>query len=180
MTTTPQRTNEDEPDTNQPAAHLSTRRTVLASAGVVGAAAVLAACSSAGSGSSGSGSAGDGSTNSAPPSQASGDGAPSSAQAQGGSGTVLGPTSDVPVGGGKVYPAEKVVVTQPAAGTFKCFTAVCTHMGCTVNSVSGGTINCPCHGSQYHIADGSVAGGPAPSPLAAEKISVSGGQITLT
>jgi Rieske Fe-S protein len=175
MTTTPQRTNEDEPDNTQPAAHLSTRRTVLAGAGVVGAAAVLAACSSAGSGSAGSGS-----TNAAPPSQPSGDGAPSSAQAQGGSGMALGPTSDVPVGGGKVYPAEKVVVTQPAAGTFKCFTAVCTHMGCTVNSVSGGTINCPCHGSQFHITDGSVAGGPAPSPLAAQNISVNGGQITLT
>jgi Rieske Fe-S protein len=177
MTTTPQRTNEDEPDTTQPASPLSTRRAVLAGAGAVSAAAVLAACSSAGSGSTGSGS-----TNTAPPSQASGDGAQSSAPAQGGSGsgTALGPTSDVPVGGGKVYAAEKVVVTQPTAGTFKCFTAVCTHMGCTVNSVSGGTINCPCHGSQYHITDGSVAGGPAPSPLAEEKISVTGGEITLT
>ncbi|WP_042380943.1 Rieske (2Fe-2S) protein [Streptacidiphilus melanogenes] len=177
MTTTPQRTNEDEPDTTQPAASHPARRTVLAGAGVAGVAAVLAACSSAGGGS----------TDSAPPSQGSGDGAqsgapssaPSGAQAQG-AGTVLGPVSDVPVGGGKVYSAEKVVVTQPTAGTYKCFTAVCTHQGCTVNSVSGGTINCPCHGSQFHIADGSVAGGPAPSPLAAEKISVSGGQITLT
>ncbi|WP_042432185.1 Rieske (2Fe-2S) protein [Streptacidiphilus anmyonensis] len=179
MTTTPERTNEDEPGTTQPTSHATTRRTVLAGAGVVGAAAVLAACSSAGGGS----------TSAAPPSQASGDGAqssapggaPSGAPAQGGGGgTVLGPTSDVPVGGGKVYAAEKVVVTQPSAGTFKCFTAVCTHMGCTVNSVSGGTINCPCHGSQFHIADGSVAGGPAPSPLASEKISVNGGQISLT
>ena len=25
--------------------------------------------------------------------------------------------------------------------------AICTHMGCTVRNVSGGTINCPCHGT---------------------------------
>ncbi|WP_042365625.1 Rieske (2Fe-2S) protein [Streptacidiphilus neutrinimicus] len=181
MTTTPQRTNEDEPDNAQPAAHLPARRTLLAGAGVVGVSAVLAACSSAGGSSS----------SDAPPSQQGAAGAPSSAPSSapsqgggsaggGGTGTVLGATSDVPVGGGKVFAAEKVVVTQPTAGNFKCFTAVCTHQGCTVSSVSGGTINCPCHGSQFHITDGSVAGGPAPSPLAEEKISVSGGQISLT
>src|SRR5262245_32189448 len=32
----------------------------------------------------------------------------------------LGSTTDVPVGGGKIYPDQVVVATQPAAGTFKC------------------------------------------------------------
>ncbi|SEL80629.1 Rieske (2Fe-2S) protein [Streptacidiphilus jiangxiensis] len=149
----------------------TTRRTVLAGAGAVGAAAVLAACSSGSSG---------GTATSAPPQTADAGGGGATPSQGGGSGTVLGPTSDVPVGGGKVYASQKVVVTQPTAGTFKCFTAVCTHMGCTVGSVSGGTINCPCHGSQYHITDGTVAAGPAPSPLAPEPFKVSGGEITLT
>ena len=30
-----------------------------------------------------------------------------------------------------------------------------------MTSVSDGTISCPCHGSQYNIADGSVKRGPA-------------------
>jgi Rieske Fe-S protein len=71
----------------------------------------------------------------------------------------------VPVGGGTVVPAAKVVVTQPSAGTFEAFSATCTHAGCLVGSVSGGTIHCPCHGSQFSISDGSVVAGPAPTPL---------------
>ena len=72
-----------------------------------------------------------------------------------------------------------VVVTQPTAGTFKAFSSTCTHMGCTVSSVKNGTINCPCHGSRYSIADGSVQGGPAPRPLAARRIAVTGSTISL-
>ncbi|MFC1419451.1 Rieske (2Fe-2S) protein [Streptacidiphilus cavernicola] len=153
------------------------RRTVLAGVGVVGIATALTACGS----SSSTTSAGSGAGAGAGAGATSGAAAPSSAAAGGaaGGGTALGATKDVPVGGGKVFAAEKVVVTQPTAGEFKAFTAICTHMGCTVGSVSGGTINCPCHGSQYHIADGSVARGPAPSALAPETITVANGEITL-
>ncbi|MCH0543247.1 Rieske (2Fe-2S) protein [Streptomyces sp. MUM 203J] len=95
------------------------------------------------------------------------------------SGTVLGETSEVPVGGGKIFADEKVVVTQPAAGDFKAFSAVCTHQGCTVGSVTNGLINCPCHGSRFRIADASVAAGPAPRPLPPREITVSDGTIRL-
>ena len=88
-------------------------------------------------------------------------------------------TSEIPVGGGKVFDTQKVVVTQPTAGQFKAFTAVCTHQGCTVSTVKDGTINCPCHGSKYSIADGSVQGGPAPAPLAAKTVTVNGDEITV-
>jgi Rieske Fe-S protein len=91
----------------------------------------------------------------------------------------LGTTSEIPVGGGKVFTGKEVVVTQPTKGVFKCFTAVCTHQGCLVNDVSGGTINCPCHGSKYSIKDGSVVVPPAPRPLAAEPITVNGDSIVL-
>ena len=86
-------------------------------------------------------------------------------------------TSDVPVGSGKILADKKIVITQPRAGSFEAFTAVCTHQGCTVSSVSGGTVNCPCHGSKFSIANGSVVTGPAASALAPVSIKVQGTSI---
>lgn len=94
-------------------------------------------------------------------------------------GAELGPTSDIPVGGGKIFKDESVVVTQPTEGDFKCFSAICTHQGCLVSQVEDGTINCTCHGSAFSIEDGSVEGGPAPSPLEALEVTVDGDQISL-
>jgi Rieske Fe-S protein len=130
--------------------HRSTRRTVLAT----GAAALVAGCSKYGDNNSGS-------------------------DANASSGQEIAKTSDIPVGGGKIFKDEKVVVTQPKKGDFKAFSAVCTHQGCTVGSVSDGIIECPCHHSKYRVADGSVAGGPAPKPLPAKEITVKGNSITL-
>jgi nitrite reductase/ring-hydroxylating ferredoxin subunit len=87
-------------------------------------------------------------------------------------GTVLGMASQIPVGGGTVFTDAKVVVTQPKKGVYKAFSAVCTHVGCICNQVSNGTINCPCHGAQFKITDGSVVAGPAPTPLPARSIKV--------
>ena len=94
-------------------------------------------------------------------------------------GTVLGAASDIPVGGGAIYTAAKVVVTQPASGQYKAFSAVCTHVGCIVNKVTNGTIDCPCHGSEFKITNGAVVTGPAPSPLPAKQIKVVDGQVIL-
>ena len=106
-------------------------------------------------------------------------GGPDSAADPGSGGKDLGKTSDIEVGGGAVFADQEVVVTQPSAGAFKCFTAVCTHQGCIVAGVSDGTINCDCHGSQFSIVDGSVVQGPATSPLAEESITVTGDAISL-
>ena len=92
---------------------------------------------------------------------------------------MLGMAADIPVGGGKVFTAEKVVVTQPTAGEFKAFSAVCTHVGCLCNAVANGTINCPCHGSEFKISDGAVVTGPAPAPLPTRTIAVADGKILL-
>lgn len=91
----------------------------------------------------------------------------------------LASTADVPVGGGTIIAAQKLVVTQPQAGTFKAFSAVCTHQGCAVTTVRDGAINCPCHDSNFDITDGSVLSGPATKALPAKRIKVSGKSITL-
>jgi Rieske Fe-S protein len=93
---------------------------------------------------------------------------------------VLAKTGDIPVGGGVIFAAQQVVVTQPTKGAFKAFTSICTHQGCQVIEVANGTINCPCHGSKFSIKDGSVVHDPAPAPLAARKITVSGDSIMLS
>jgi Rieske Fe-S protein len=91
----------------------------------------------------------------------------------------LGKSSTIPVGGGVIYASHGVVVTQPTAGTFKCFSSSCTHLGCTVNKVSAGLIQCPCHGAKFSIVDGSVKAGPAPRPLTAQDFSVKDGVVLL-
>ncbi|MBD0742487.1 Rieske (2Fe-2S) protein [Streptomyces sp. CBMA152] len=147
------------------------RRTVVAAAGVAGLAAALTACGSS-----------DKSSDAAPPSGnggTGGTGGTAGGDAGSAGGGVLAKTADIPQGGGKVFPDQGVVVTQPTAGTFKAFSATCTHQGCTVKDVVGGTINCPCHGSKYDPATGSVKAGPAPRPLPAKKITVEGGAIKL-
>ncbi len=83
--------------------------------------------------------------------------------------------SDVAEGGGKI--GSDFVITQPAAGTYKAFSNVCTHQGCLVNKIADGTIDCPCHGSKYSIKDGSVTAGPAPSPLPSKTVTASGDNL---
>jgi Rieske Fe-S protein len=95
------------------------------------------------------------------------------------SGTVLGTASEIPVGGGKIFAAARVVVTQPVRGQYKGFSAVCTHVGCILSEVADGTIDCPCHGSEFKITNGAVVTGPAPSPLPKKQIKVVDGRVFL-
>lgn len=101
-----------------------------------------------------------------------------SAGASGGSGASV-PASQVPVGGGVIVTDRQVVITQPTAGTFKAFSAICTHEGCPVTSVTGGHILCPCHNTKFDIATGAVVSGPAKKPLPAKNVSVSGDTLTI-
>lgn len=175
-------TDRAQPIADGSAGHLS-RRYVLR--GVAATSAVLAASTLAGcGGSGGNDTASNGTTSppatggSTPPSETSSPPGETSSPPAGG-GEALARTSDIPVGGGKIFPDKRVVVTQPDSGDFKCFSAICTHQGCVVSTVEDGLIKCPCHGSQYAIADASVVAGPARAPLSSEEISVEGNEIFL-
>jgi len=151
---------------------LATRRGVLAGVGLVGLAGAITACSSSGSSMSAAvadpatstGTSGMSTATASAPASAS---ASASSAAGGSAAGALTATSAIPVGGGKIFAAQTTVVTQPSAGEFKVFSAVCTHMGCIVNQIADGRIDCPCHGSEYSITDGAVLAGPAPRPLPA-------------
>ncbi|MEV7980491.1 Rieske (2Fe-2S) protein [Streptomyces sp. NPDC086519] len=143
------------------------RRTVMVAAGAAGLAAALTACGSSDDSSSTTttnGNAGGGST---------------TQNSNGSAGTALAKTTDIPEGGGTIYKDQAVVVTQPTAGTYKAFSTKCPHAGCAVTSIANGEIVCPCHGSKFAIADGSVKQGPATTGLTAAGITVSGDQISL-
>jgi cytochrome b6-f complex iron-sulfur subunit len=94
-----------------------TRRQVV-TAGAAGALGIAAAATLTGCGGSGSSST---TTN-------AGAGA-------GAGGGVLTPLSAVPVGGAvaaKGSDGKAIIVAQPTSGTVVAFSAICTHMGCTV------------------------------------------------
>ena len=160
------------------------RRALLAGAGVT-CAALLAGCTTYDANNGGLN--GSPATSSAPAASGStpasgGTGtAGSTSGASGGTGTsvtgALISTSQVPEGGGTIIGGKNIVVTQPAANTFKAFSAVCTHQGCIVNQIANGTIDCPCHGSKFSIKDGSVVNGPATQPLPPVAIKVEGTSI---
>jgi Rieske Fe-S protein len=150
----------------------ATRRAVLAMAGAAGVGLALTGCQAYGETAQA-----PADPPAAPPADGGASGGASGAPPAGAA--ALARTADIPVGGGKIFEAQGVVVTQPTAGTFKAFSATCTHQGCTVTDVKGGTINCACHGSKFKVVDGSPAGGPAPRALAAKKITVDGDSIRL-
>lgn len=142
------------------------RRHVMA-AGAVGAVGLFAA----GCGGSGDGNAADTGSEST---SSSGSAASS---AQGGSEIVA--LDKVPVGGAlsaKDAAGKPIIVAQPTAGTAVAFSAICTHMQCTV-APAGDKLNCPCHGSVYQAATGEVVRGPAPRALAKVAVKVVSGTV---
>lgn len=133
------------------------RRTMLRSAGVAGglvmASTVLAACGGKSS-----------------------NGGTSSAKSAGGAIA----KSKVPVGSGVIDNNLQSVITQPTSGEFKAFNYLCTHQGCPVSQISGSTIKCACHGSEFSIKDGSVVHGPATKPLTPKTATVKGSQVVVS
>lgn len=169
MTDVQQRT-EAEIQQDRPAT-ASSRRVVLMGAGAIGATAALAAC-----GTDSSGTNPNGSDFAAEPAPAGSEGADGSGSSTGGAaGTVLVAAADVEVGGGVIL--DELVVTQPAEGTFKAFSNVCTHQGCKVTEIKNGSIICKCHNSLFSVEDGAPTSGPAKAALAATEVKVDGDNI---
>jgi menaquinol-cytochrome c reductase iron-sulfur subunit len=70
-------------------------------------------------------------------------------------------------------------VRQDDAGQFSAFSAYCTHVGCPVRWLEQANLfMCPCHGGSFY-RDGSVAGGPPPTPLERYAVRVRGDQVEL-
>jgi Rieske Fe-S protein len=65
---------------------------------------------------------------------------------------------------------EKIAIYKDGSGKITTLSAVCTHMGCTVDwNNKEKTWDCPCHGSRYD-KEGKVFNGPALKDLAKKVI----------
>lgn len=148
------------------------RRAVLTAGGLVLAGGALAACG-------GAGSATTEATTGAAATAAPAAPAPITAAATPPITGALASVNQIPVGGGVIVPEPPIVITQPIAGTFKAFTAICPHQGCLVSEVAENQIVCPCHGSLFSAEDGAVVQGPAEQGLTAASIEVNGDSIVL-
>jgi cytochrome b6-f complex iron-sulfur subunit len=59
-------------------------------------------------------------------------------------------------------------------GKWVSMTAVCTHLGCTVQyEPQADRIHCACHGGVYNAYTGANVSGPPPKPLTTYKVAVS-------
>jgi len=92
--------------------------------------------------------------------------------------TPVADLSDIPVGGtlAATVDGKPVLLAQPTEGKVVCFSAICTHQGCTVGAAAT-DFECPCHGSTYAAATGAVTNGPAVRALAKIAVKVSDGSV---
>jgi cytochrome b6-f complex iron-sulfur subunit len=73
---------------------------------------------------------------------------------------------------------DKILVVN-RDGSLSALSAICTHMGCTVNyDEKSGRMHCPCHGSEF-APDGSNVKGPAKRPLKRYAVTMENGQLVI-
>lgn len=66
-------------------------------------------------------------------------------------------------------------------GSLVAFSAVCTHLGCTVQfERSAGRIHCACHGGTYDMRTGANVSGPPPKPLTPYTVEMKDDQIVIS
>lgn len=78
------------------------------------------------------------------------------------------------------FGSSPALLLLTADGAYKAFSAVCTHLTCTVGfDATRGTILCPCHNGRFDL-NGEVISGPPPKPLETLRVDVSGEEILVS
>jgi cytochrome b6-f complex iron-sulfur subunit len=95
---------------------------------------------------------------------------------------VVGQVGDLQLNSAKVFlfGGKPAILIHTPQGTYKAFTAVCTHLSCTVQFRQDlGHIWCACHDGHFDL-NGQVIGGPPPRPLAEFAVTVRGTDVVVT
>ena len=88
---------------------------------------------------------------------------------------------EVPPGGFKIFPfgGEPGILIRGKDGEYRALSAVCTHLGCTVQlRPDGQSIWCACHNCLYDL-EGRNLSGPPPRPLESYVVHVVGGDVVV-
>lgn len=73
------------------------------------------------------------------------------------------------------------ILIRHANDTWTALSAVCTHLGCTVNyQPENHVIFCPCHSGVYNAETGANISGPPPKPLKQYKVIISDGKVIVS
>ena len=95
---------------------------------------------------------------------------------------LAGKLSELPDNSGKIFRfgARPGILIRTPAGDVRAFSAVCTHLGCTVQYRPDlQHIWCACHNGQYDLQGKNIAG-PPPKPLEEYKVAVVGDDVYVT
>jgi len=90
--------------------------------------------------------------------------------------------SELPVNSGKIFRfgSRPGIVLRTQDGAVRAFSAVCTHLNCTVQyRPEFQNIWCACHNGVYDLQGKNISG-PPPRPLEAYKVDVSGDDVYVT
>lgn len=93
-----------------------------------------------------------------------------------------GKVGDLKPNSGKIikFGSKPALLVKVAEGEFKAFSAVCTHLNCTVQyRDSTKQIWCACHNGTYDMS-GRVVAGPPPAPLEEYAVNLRGDEVVIT
>jgi Rieske Fe-S protein len=94
---------------------------------------------------------------------------------------IAGKKDDIARESGKIvkFGTKPVILIRTAEDEFRAYSAVCTHLDCTVQFKKDiGMIWCACHNGKYDLTGRNVAG-PPPRPLEPYKVIVQGDEILI-
>lgn len=95
---------------------------------------------------------------------------------------VAGRAGDLKPNEGRVFRfgSAPALLVRAEDGTYKAFSATCTHLNCTVQYRGDlKQIWCACHNGMYDLTGKNVSG-PPPRPLEAYSVNVADGEIVVT
>ena len=95
---------------------------------------------------------------------------------------VAAKSGDLAVNSGKIFRfgSRPGLLVRTPQGDLKAFSAVCTHLGCTVQyDDQASVISCACHNGKFDL-NGQVISGPPPKPLEAYKVNVRGDDVVVS
>ncbi len=99
-----------------------------------------------------------------------------------GSSVVAAKVNEIKPNQGKIFKfgSKPGILVQTAGGEYRAFSAICTHLDCTVQfKPDERLIWCACHNGRYDLTGKNISG-PPPRPLEEFKVNIRGDEIVVS